>query len=709
MTRSLSTPPRFTSRALIAIGLAASLAIFGCRAKSTPAAPAYVANPGADSAPDIVLITIDTLRADALGYAGNTRVRTPNLDRLAAEGTFFTGAHAHNVMTLPSHVNILTGLYPYRHGVRDNTGFRLDPKIPTLASILKAKGYATAAVIGAFPLDARFGLAHDFDLYDQKYPQGAHDYDFSVAERPAGEVVEIARRWYAEHAGHPRFLWVHLYDCHSPYRPPAAIAASFTDAPYLGEVTGVDEALGPLVSDLRGSARPPLLVVTSDHGEALGDHGEETHGLFAYEATLHVPLLLWGAGVPAGGHRDAARHVDIAPTILSAARAAVPKDLPGRSLLGRGAVETDEPSYFEALDASLTRGWAPLRGMLWKKEKFIELPLAELYDLAADPSEAHNLVAERRDQVRALKAKLDGTRAVPAVLPESGETAARLRSLGYLSGSSAARERYGPEDDPKNLVAVDRDLQKVVRLYHDGKMDEAIRLARDVVRRRPTMTPGYEYLSFLLGQTGRDDLAAATLEEARRRGLMTEILASRLGLLYSAQGKPKEALAILEPLSGSLNPDVLNALGIARATAGRVPAAIQAFESALAADPGNALAWQNIGLTQVQHDRPGEALAAFDKAFAINERLPRAWNGRGVALERLGRHDEALEAWKHAVALDSQQFDALLNLGTIALERGNMTLAREALRQFVATAPPGLFAEDLRRARKLLAEAGAGS
>jgi arylsulfatase A-like enzyme/tetratricopeptide (TPR) repeat protein len=705
MTRALPNNWRFPARALIAIGLFAFLAVPGCRARRSPQGSASSAP--ADPRRDVVLITIDTLRADSLGYAGNTRVHTPNLDRLAAEGTVYTAAHAHNVMTLPSHVNILTGLYPYQHGVRDNEGFRLDPKIPTLASILKARGYETAAVIGAFPLDARFGLSHDFDLYDERYPQGAHEYDFTVAERPASEVVAVARRWFGAQASGPRFLWVHLYDCHSPYRPPPSVAAAYPDAPYLGEVAGVDEALAPLLTDVRASSRPTLLVVTADHGEALGEHGETTHGLFAYEATLHVPLLLWGAGVPAGARRGSARHVDIAPTILEAAGAAPPGPLPGRSLLGRG--ESDEPSYFEALDASLTRGWAPLRGVVWKGAKFIELPLPELYDLSADPAEAHNLIAERVDLVRSLKPRLDGTRAAPAASAESGQTVARLRSLGYLSGSASPRERYGPEDDPKNLVALDRDLQRVVSLYHDGKMDEAILLAKNVVRFRPTMSMGYEYLSFLQGQTGRDDLAAATLEAARRRGLLTEVLASRLGLLYSAQRKSNEALAILEPLAESRNPDVLNALGIARATAGRVPEAIRAFESALAADPGNALAWQNIGLTQVQHDRPGEALAAFDKAFAINDRLPRAWNGRGVALERLGRHDEALDAWKRAVSLDSQQFEALLNLGTIALERGNVGLGREALRQFLATAPPGLFAEDLRRARRMLAESGAGS
>ncbi|HYK42082.1 MAG TPA: sulfatase-like hydrolase/transferase [Thermoanaerobaculia bacterium] len=704
MTRALPDNVRIPSRALIAIGLFAFLAA-ACPARRS--AQTSASSAPSDSRRDVILITIDTLRADSLGYAGNTRVRTPNLDRLAAEGTVFTAAHAHNVMTLPSHVNILTGLYPYQHGVRDNEGFRLDPKIPTLASILKARGYATAAVIGAFPLDGRFGLSHDFDLYDQRYPQGAHEYDFTVAERSASEVVAVAREWFGAQGDRPRFLWVHLYDCHSPYRPPPSVAAAYPDAPYLGEVAGVDEALAPLLADVRASSRPKLLVMTADHGESLGEHGETTHGLFAYEATLHVPLLLWGDGVSAGTKRGSARHVDIAPTILSAAGAAASGPLPGRSLLGAG--ESDEPSYFEALDASLTRGWAPLRGIVWKGAKFIELPVPELYDLSADPAESRNLVGERLDLVRSLRPRLEGTRAVAAASSESRETAARLRSLGYLSGSASPKARYGPEDDPKNLVALDRDLQRVVSLYHDGKMEDAILLAKRVVRARPTMSMGYEYLSFLLGQTGRDDLAAAALEDARRRGLMTEILASRLGLLYSAQRKSKEALAILEPLAGSRNPDVLNALGIARATAGRMPEAIAAFESALSADPANALAWQNIGLTEVQRGRPEEAIAAFDKAFAINDRLPRAWNGRGVALERLGRHDEALEAWKHAVSLDSQQFEALLNLGTIALERGNVGLGQQALRQFVATAPPGLFAEDLRRARRMLAESGAGS
>lgn len=696
------TPAR---RALLAAGLLASLALSACRSRPASSPPSAASSPV-----DVVLVTIDTLRADAVGYAGNTRVRTPNLDRLAAEGVLFTSAHAHNVLTLPSHVNILTGLYPYQHGVRANDGFRLDPKIPTIASLLKAKGYATAAMIAAFPLDARFGLAHDFDVYDQRYPQGAHEYDFTVPERESPEVVAAARAWYAAEAARgdrPRFLWVHLYDCHSPHNPPPALAAEFAAQPYLGEVTGVDAALGPLLEDIRASSRPTLVVMTADHGEALGDHGEETHGLFAYEPTLHIPLVLWGAHVPRGVRLASARHVDIAPTILESCGVPVPKGLPGRSLLP--AVERDEPSYFEALDASLARGWAPLKGVVWHARKFIDLPLPEVYDLGSDPGERSNLVASRSDLVRELKAKMPVDAPVGTPRAEFGDTVARLRSLGYLSGSAPARSHYGPEDDPKNLVELDGRLQSIVRLYQQQKLDDAIAMARRVVRERPTMALGYEYVSFLLGQMGRDDQAAATLEEARARGLLTEVLASRLGLLYSVQGKSREALGVLEPLHESRNPDVLNALGIVRATAGKVPEALTAFQSALRVDPGNAVAWQNIGLTEVQHGRAPEALAAFENAFRINDRLPRAWNGRGVALERLGRHAEAIESWKRSVSLDPQQFEAMLNLGTVALEQGNAALAREALRHFIASAPPALFAGDLRRARRLLAESGGGS
>ena len=274
------------------------LAFSACRGRTeSAAAPAPGSASSASSRPDVLLITIDTLRADSLGFAGNRKVETPVLDRLAAQGRVFRNAHAHNVVTLPSHANVLTGLLPYQHGIRDNTGFRLDPSSPTLATLLKAGGYETAAFVGAFPVDSRFGLSRGFDVYDDRYPRGLSRLDFEMPERPASEVVPAALAWWNEKRSAPRFLWVHLYDPHAPYRPPAPFADRYRSNEYLGEVAATDAALAPLLDPLTsGAATPALVIVTSDHGEALGDHGEETHGLFAYEATLHVPLVVWFRG-----------------------------------------------------------------------------------------------------------------------------------------------------------------------------------------------------------------------------------------------------------------------------------------------------------------------------------------------------------------------------------------------------------------------------
>ena len=677
----------------------AAAALAGCRRSPAPdAAPAR--------GRDVVLVTIDTLRADAPGYAGDTRVSTPQLDRIAREGKVFTRAHAQNVVTLPSHVNILTGLYPFQHGVRDNDGFRLDPKIPTLATYLKKRGYATAAFIGAFPLDARFGLAKDFDVYDQHYPEGVGPYDFVMSERPASEVVAAALKWWNAPAagGAPRFLWVHLYDCHAPYRPPPPFDRQYAADPYLGEVAGVDAALAPLFDDFRAAPKPPLLVVTGDHGESLGEHGELTHGLFAYEATLHVPLLVWCPGtVTAGVDARLARHIDIVPTVLAAVGAGKPAGLPGASLLGPppGPKET---SYFEALSASLNRGWAPLRGEIGGGAKYIDLPIPELYALDADPGEKRNLFAPDDARVRVLKNAIPPDAGAVAARSVSSEERARLQSLGYISGSSAPKARYGPEDDPKNLVGLDQAIHELVDLYQRGRLDEALRRAAAVVKERPAMRTGYDFLAFLQAQAGNDAAAIATLEAADRKGLIDDALRARWGLLCAESGRADEALRVLAPLSGSRDPEALNAVGIALATAGRTKEAIAKFEEAAAADPRSGEAWQNIGITRLQAgDGPG-ALEAFGRALAVNDRLPRAWNAQGVALMRAGRAADAIASWKKAVALDRNQFDALFNIALVAHGIGDDAESRGALEEFIARAPSARYGRDIARARQLLAQ-----
>ncbi|HEX9161368.1 MAG TPA: sulfatase, partial [Thermoanaerobaculia bacterium] len=276
---------------------------------------------------DIILITIDTLRADSVGYAGNARVKTPFLDSLAARGIAFTNAHAHNVITLPSHVNILTGLYPFQHGVRENAGFVLSAKHPTVATLLRTAGYTTGAFVGAFPLDARFGLNQGFDTYDDNYGKGVASVDFIEQERPATAVLDAAMKWWRANEGRKRFLWVHLYDPHAPYAPPEPFRSQYRDNEYFGEIAYADDALTKALGPILSSDRDSLVVFTADHGESLGEHGELTHGLFAYESTLKIPLVVAGSGVRHRVENAFVRHIDIVPTILEAAGVAQPKEL----------------------------------------------------------------------------------------------------------------------------------------------------------------------------------------------------------------------------------------------------------------------------------------------------------------------------------------------------------------------------------------------
>jgi arylsulfatase A-like enzyme/tetratricopeptide (TPR) repeat protein len=658
---------------------------------------------------DVVLITIDTLRADSVGFSGNTRVQTPTLDRLAAAGRTFDDAHAHNVVTLPSHTNILTGLYPYQHGVRDNSGFVLPDRVPTLATLLKKAGYSTAAFVAAYPLGSRFGLNQGFDVYDDSFPRGSNPDSFVIAERRGDQVVSAARAWWDGQKGKRRFLWVHLYDPHTAYDPPEPFASRYRDNLYLGEVAATDSFLAPLLNPfLDGRESPALVVLTSDHGESLGEHGELTHGLFAYEPTLKVPLVVWGPGVEPGRNGRAARHVDVVPTVLSFLDLEAPQGLPGTSLLAPASQST---SYFEALSTSLNRGWAPLRGMLGEGRKFIDLPLPELYDLPRDPKEEKNLFAQERRAAHALREVLPRESVWPppkgAVSPEEE---ARLRSLGYSAGSAGAKSAYTAADDPKTLVGVDRKLHQVVDAYSRGHYEEAAGLAREVVAERPDLPEAYEHLSLALRQLERDGEAIEALQGALGRGLDRESIRRQLGLALAEAGRSAEAVAVLEPLASSpdtsqnIDAATLNALGIALSDAGRHGEAVAVLQRVTGQYPQDPKGFENLGIVALRMDQPEQARSQLQRALALNPDLPIAWNTLGVALYRLEGPAAALDAWERSVALDPRQYDALFNIGLVAAQAGRTAQARQALTRFVETAPPARFGPDIQKARQILAQ-----
>jgi len=667
---------------------------------------------------NVLLITIDTLRADALGAYGNTTVSTPWLDRMSAGGVRFTRALAQTVVTLPSHANILSGKYPFRHGVRENSGFRFPSNLDTLATLLKARGYRTGAFVSAFPLDVRFGLARGFEVYDDRYGKGAERRAFREPERPGPETVRAAVDWIhrveqeARGSGAPWFAWVHLYEPHFPYAPPEPFATRYRRAPYLGEVSAADAALGPLLSPIleQGAAARTLVVVTGDHGESLGDHGELTHGLFAYDATLRVPLILYQPRLfPPRVLDEPVRHVDVLPTVVDAVGIAPPGGLDGESLLP--AIETGRhtaaPSYFEALSASLNRGWAPLVGVVSGSLKYIDLPIPELYDVASDPAELQNLSASRPADLRQMQALLGQLRADDrgsARTPENADTRERLRSLGYLTGAATPKTRYTDADDPKRLVALDRETDELITRYQRGDLRGAIALGEAIVQKRPDMAVSLTHLAFLYNEVGDHARAARTARRALELNPAAADVASLLGAYLMEAGLAKEAVARLEPYVrvGEPDMDVLIAYGVALASSGRSAEALAAFERARALDATSGLPLANIGMVHLMAGDGARAAAAFKAALTVDAALARAHNGLGVVAAQRGAFEEAATHWKQAVALDPHDHQALYNLGDVLIRLGRREEARGYLTSYLREAPAGTDEKDRSRVRAWL-------
>jgi choline-sulfatase len=656
----------------------------------------------APAEPDIILVTIDTLRTDAISFTGSNKAKTPFLDELARGGVYYANAHAHNVITFPSHTNILTGLLPYQHGVRDNAGFVLDPKHKTIAHQLKEAGYATGAFVASYPLDRRFGLSPAFDVYDDKYPEGSAPAAFVVPERSAQEVFAAAQQWYDSVETAKKFMWVHIYEPHQPYKPVSPWKEQYQN-PYYAEVAGADDALGKFLRPILERRPNTMVIVTGDHGEGMGEHGEVTHGLFAYEETLHVPLIVYEKGrLRPHVEKRFVRHIDIVPTILD--RLGLPK---APELLGESLLRVDDrfrTTYFEALTASLNLGWAPLVGMIQDGKKYIDLPLAELYDLKVDRLEKKNILTDDRratNRLRQLLAQAAPTK-VAADRNIAADEAQKLRSLGYLTGTAAAKKEYTAEDDPKNLVYLFSAMQQAIIKYQHDDWKGALQQAKSIVSERPDMTMARDFLAFMYQQTEDAASAESVLRAALAHGDASDTMKQRLGLLLSEQGRAKEAVEILAPLSNSDNPDLLNAYGIALADLGRMQEAVAQFNRALAIDSTNAVAYQNLGIVSLRVDQVDRAEQFLVRALELNKELPLALNTLGVVYARKNNFPLALDAWKRAVKLDPKQYDALFNIGLVSGRAGQREEARQALEQFVRTAPAARYGRDIATARQAL-------
>jgi arylsulfatase A-like enzyme/Flp pilus assembly protein TadD len=686
-------------------GLVAGLVVAG-RAASLPRDPSR----------SVLLVTIDTLRCDALGVYGNRQGASPTIDRLAREGVLFRNAHAHNVVTLPSHANILSGRLPFEHGVRGNAGFRFPADVDTLAALLRARGFRTGAFVSGFPLDSRFGLARGFEVYDDLFGEVHSASSFVVPERSAAETVAAAARWIARLKDGPFFCWVHLYDPHVPYRPPPPHADRFASAPYLGEVAAADEALGALVAPLSASTHPPLLALTSDHGEGLGDHGETTHGLFAYESTLHVPLILHAPGLLTPRVvGDAVGHVDLLPTILDLLGMQAPSGLSGRSLLrlAIGGAAKPVPTYFEALSGALERGWAPLHGVIGEGRKYVDLPLPELYDLGSDHGEVENLAEARVGEVSRLLGVLRAYRAKdPGVaLPreEDAGTRARLEALGYVVVTSAPKAVYGPDDDPKRLVELDRLLQRVIALHRTGQLVEARTLCQELVRRRPEMTISWQQLAMLERRLGRLPEAVAAARQAFDRHPEDEGAAVLLAGYLSEAGQARQAVEVLAPFSRSKTAslDVVVISSAAQARLGQVDLARTGFERALKLDPSNAMTHVQLATLWLGQGLTDQARVSLETAITLDDRLALAHHTLGLVALTKGDLVEAERRFRRAVELEPGEHDALLQLGTLLARAERDGEARQYLERFLDGAPRPLYDAQIARVRAWLGQESA--
>ena len=674
----------------------------------------------------VLLITIDTLRADRLGCYGTHGVPTPAIDGLAARGVLFERAFAHNPTTLPSHANILSGLTPLAHGVSENSKSVFPAGLPTMAGDLKAAGYATAAFIGAFPLESRFGLDGGFDVYDDAFgARGGLEGEYK--ERRADEVIGAATAWISRQAGR-WFCWIHLWDPHAPYAPPEPYRGRFRQDPYAGEVAYVDAEIGVLLREIEGRrlSDRTLVVLTADHGEGLGEHGELTHSYFAYNSTLHVPLIVAGPGVAARRVAANVAHIDILPTVRELLGLGRRPSLQGRSLveLMKTGRADDRPVYFESLEPYFDKGCAPLRGFVHGRTKFIDTPIPEVYDLAADFGESKNL-AETNDlgplrrELERLEKALASPRSEQGPRVADARTLERLRSLGYTAAPVAQpKAAYGPADDVKSILPFQQRLERAILLGDGGQPAASVRELEALIADKKDFTPAYIYLARGLMAQGRPEDAVDSLDAGVRDNPRNYALLSVFGSLLVELQQDARAAEILTRAIAIIDfdPDAWNNLGGIRARQGDADGALECFDRAVALDAGFAPAHLNIGSARMalysgrgrKPEDLAQALDHFRRAVELEPASNPALRGLASALTSAGRVDEALPVWERAVASDPQDSFSTYNLGVAHFNRGDKARALRAFETYLELRKDSLRPEERDRVLALIAKCRGG-
>jgi len=648
--------------------------------------------------PPVILISVDTLRADRLSCYGYRGLQTPNVDALATGGTLFTQVSSQVPLTLPSHVSMLTSTYPFSNGVQDN-GQPLGPTARTLASILKSHGYRTAAFVSSFVLDRRFGLHQGFDLYDSPFNlRRERTSDPGDVKRLGAEVVESAKRWLGSNTdGAPLFLFLHLYDLHQPYDVPSLRHSASAAADYDDVLAYEDRVLGEFFAFLRQKNLfdKALIVFTSDHGESLSQHGESTHGYFIYQSTLHVPLIMrW----PDGSHGFSARVnepvglIDIAPSILQFLEIPRPPDFQGRGLLEMAAPKSqkaDREVASESLYAQNHFGCSRLRSLRLGNFKYVAAPKPELYDLSQDPGEEHNLYAVQTARALALGERLEAlhTRYLAArpSAPQAlnPEVAAALNSLGYAAASTAKSSAPMAGADPKDRIADFEANRQAVSLSSQGRTAEAAILLEKLCAKYPDIPD----LLISLGVSQRSQRKHQQALETFGRALRLDPLNVRghfdLAVTYHELHRSEQALKELQ-LILTMAPYYSRAAELAGEIRLRRKEPDQAravFTQILASDPGNYAAHYHLGMLASGKGEWSEAEHHFDAAARSDPLSAEAHNGLGVVYLQTGKLELAQRTLQEAVRLQPKWAETHFNLGLVFRQ---LSRKDEAAREFRA-------------------------